>query len=77
MLLEIKLSFESCSLISILNFGDEVRTNFLKHQQCKVLAQRCVCCGVENDQHWTRDGEFIAERETLKIIIIIIIVIII
>ena len=54
-------------MISILHFGDEVRTNFL-NQQCKVLGQRCVCCGVQNDQHWTVGGvgEFIAERDTFN-----------
>ena len=60
------LSVESCSLISILHFGDEVRTNFLKHQQCKVLGQLCVCI-VEYRMTSTGlfgcVGEFIAQHE--------------
>ena len=49
-------------MISIFHFGDEVRTNFLKHQQCKVLGN--AVCVVEYRMTSTglfgRVGEFIA-----------------
>ena len=68
MQLEINLSFESCSLISILHFGDEVRTissninsaRFWHNAVC-VVEYRMTSTGL-----FGRDGEFIAECETFN-----------
>ena len=56
-------------IVSLLHFGDEDGIGLADNHQCKISGQHCVCCSLQNDQHWCKwpfgsVGEFIAERET-------------